>query len=202
MVHNLSITDIADADRHMLEVISKQVGNQLFQTMTDDEIRYRLMAFISRLVDLNQKKDGLKPGSRVATHFTELGDDGRVRSSKRVEGEYVGVWNGFVHMKCKTADLPTRFYDGSEHQLIRLSFNPDEILSSPRFTVVDEILVFGRGEQLSRKNGYAWVPMHWSQYTISETKQFIDTEYPDDDVVIWEAGHLKAIRVNASWAIF
>lgn len=134
MPYHLTLDDVNNSDRRMLDEIGKRLGLTPFACdMYDEEVRTEIKKMVGREIDLNQRVDpasGPMPGQRVANTFALLDWTGRVCGMRRVEGEYVGVWNGHAHIRYATADLPARFqHDQSpEFQVLAHECEPDEVL--------------------------------------------------------------------------
>jgi hypothetical protein len=66
---------------------------------------------------------------------------------------------------------------------------------------VRETLVFGRGESLTREQGYLWAPASWSSFSTDEIQVILSHEYVHSDVVVWVDGEVKMLRVRGVWLL-
>lgn len=115
MKHALTEQDVIEANSVVLAKILSDLGLTRIKGTTDTEVKHGLLLkHIGEGVELNHRTkcgDSVPmPGDRVENSFALLDWTGRAVESKVIEGVFVGVWNGYCHVRYKTADLPARFH--------------------------------------------------------------------------------------------
>lgn len=135
MKHKLTERDVKDAAPYLLDVIMKQLGLLRTKGATDTEVKHGLLLkHLGSEVELHQPQPRWVervPGCKVANLFSLLDWRGSVVGTCRVEGVFVGVWNGYVHIEYRTAELPARFKAADvleEFTTVRHECDPDEWL--------------------------------------------------------------------------
>lgn len=127
MKHALTENDVKNASPYVLAKILCDLGLTRIKGTSETEVKHGLLLkHLGEEVELNQGGK-MKPGTRVKQHFTLLDWLGRAVDGKDVEGVYIGVWNGYAHVKYRTVDLPRRFQTADvmeEFTIIGHDFEP------------------------------------------------------------------------------